>query len=141
MNTQIHEATGSSPYELVFGQKPRSVLFPSEGKPSVVLEEDLEGDGVTLDASNGEADKRDEESGAKQESGKDSAEGKEDKDREGSAAESKEDEDEKGAEGKGHEDGKDVSGDEGKGHEDGEDVSGDKRTRSLATMEKHLKVS
>ena len=76
MNTQIHEATGSSPYELVFGQKPRSVLFPSKGKPGVVLEEDLEGDRLTLDTSNGEADKRDQlqESGAEQEGEKNSAE-------------------------------------------------------------------
>ena len=52
------------------------MLFPSEGKLGVVLEEDLEGDGVTLDASNEGTDKTDQESGAKQEGGRDSAEGK-----------------------------------------------------------------
>ena len=41
MNTQTHEATGTSPYELVFGQKPRSVIFPSK-KSVGVLEEELE---------------------------------------------------------------------------------------------------
>ena len=28
MNTQVHETTGHSPYELVFGQKPHATLFP-----------------------------------------------------------------------------------------------------------------
>lgn len=49
MNTQVHETTGSSPYELVFGQKPRAILFPLQGKVSVVMEEDLESDGVKID--------------------------------------------------------------------------------------------
>ena len=50
MNTQTHESTGSSPYELVFGQKPRSVLFPSneQAYSTIILEEDLEKDGVNL---------------------------------------------------------------------------------------------
>ena len=29
MNTQVHSSTGSHPYELLFGQKPRAVLFPN----------------------------------------------------------------------------------------------------------------
>ena len=45
MNTQTHETTGTSPYELVFGQKPRSVIFPSN-KSVGVLEEELEKEGV-----------------------------------------------------------------------------------------------
>lgn len=46
MNTQVHETTGTSPYELVFGQKPRSVLFPASTTTGVVLEEDLTDDGL-----------------------------------------------------------------------------------------------
>ena len=46
MNTQVHEATGASPYELVFGQKPRSVLFPTTTASGVILEEDLIDEGV-----------------------------------------------------------------------------------------------
>ena len=45
MSTQTHEATGTSPYELVFGQKPISVIFPSK-KSVGVLEEELEKEGV-----------------------------------------------------------------------------------------------
>ena len=41
-NTQVHETTGACPYELVFGQKPREVLFPSGQKHDVIFEEDLE---------------------------------------------------------------------------------------------------
>ena len=48
MNIQVHETTGTSPYELVFGQKPRSVVFPS-GKKGIIFEEDLENDGVIFD--------------------------------------------------------------------------------------------
>ena len=40
MNTQVHETTGYSPYELVFGQKPRTMRFV-EGAPTVIKEEDL----------------------------------------------------------------------------------------------------
>ena len=29
INTQIHDTTGASPYELVLGQKPCSVVFPT----------------------------------------------------------------------------------------------------------------
>lgn len=46
MNTQVHEATGASPYELVFGQEPRSVLFPTTTASGVILEEDLIDEGV-----------------------------------------------------------------------------------------------
>ena len=49
MNTQIHETTKCSPYEVVFGQKPRDVVFPSE--KLLILEEDLEFDGVDLESS------------------------------------------------------------------------------------------
>ena len=47
MNTQVHDATSTSPYEAVFGQKPRAVIFPS--RQSVrVFEEDLEKEGVSF---------------------------------------------------------------------------------------------
>ena len=49
MNTQVHETTGRSPYELVFGQKPRSVLFPVSTATGVILEEDLTNDGLHFD--------------------------------------------------------------------------------------------
>ena len=51
MNTQVHETTGACPYELVFGQKPREVLFPSGQKHDVIFEEDLECDGVVFEGS------------------------------------------------------------------------------------------
>ena len=40
MNTQVQDTTGSCPYKLVFGQKPRSVLFLSDGVKRSILEED-----------------------------------------------------------------------------------------------------
>ena len=46
MNVQVHETTGTSPYELVFGQKPREVLFPSSKCYKPLFEEDLEDDGI-----------------------------------------------------------------------------------------------
>ena len=50
MNMQVHSSTGSSPSELVFGQKPRAVLFPKNSdEVDVVFEEDLERDGVVFD--------------------------------------------------------------------------------------------
>ena len=49
MNVQIHSATGHSPYEVVFGQKPHSVLFPSGKIIGPLLEEELEMDGVTVE--------------------------------------------------------------------------------------------
>ena len=45
---QVHSVTGSSPYELVSGQKPHSVLFPSGKSNAPLLEEDLEID-VTIE--------------------------------------------------------------------------------------------
>ena len=50
MNTQVHDTTGRSPYELVFGQMPREVVFPSSKKSAIILEVDLETDGVVLDS-------------------------------------------------------------------------------------------
>ena len=49
MNTQVHKTTGTSPCELVFGQKPRSVVFPTSTATGVILEEDLTEDGVHFD--------------------------------------------------------------------------------------------
>ena len=49
MNTQVHETTGACLYELVFGQNPREVLFPSGQKHDVIFEEDLECDGVVVE--------------------------------------------------------------------------------------------
>ena len=49
MNIQVHTSTGSSPYELVFGQKPHSVLFPSENTKGLLLEEHLTVDGITVE--------------------------------------------------------------------------------------------
>ena len=51
MNTQVHETTGYSPYELIFGQKPRTMRFV-EGEPTVIKEEDLERDGVVFEDDN-----------------------------------------------------------------------------------------
>ena len=48
MNTQVHETTGSTPYELVFGQKPREVVFLPGKSSGVIMEEDLEADGFIL---------------------------------------------------------------------------------------------
>lgn len=45
----MHDATGTSPYELVFGQKPQSILFPSGKCTQPVLEEDLERDGIQIE--------------------------------------------------------------------------------------------
>ena len=49
MNIQTHDATGTSPYELVFGQKPQTILFPSGKCTQPVLEEDLERDGIQIE--------------------------------------------------------------------------------------------
>ena len=49
MNPQVHDTTGKSPFELVFGQMPREVVFPSSKKSAIILE-DLEADGVVLDS-------------------------------------------------------------------------------------------
>ena len=47
MNTQVHDTTGASPYELVFGQKARSVIFPTQ-QSAIVLEEDLADEGIDV---------------------------------------------------------------------------------------------
>ena len=54
MNIQNHETTGTSPYELVFGQKARTVLFPSTTRTDILLEEELEGDGVCIEEQDGD---------------------------------------------------------------------------------------
>ena len=48
MNTQVHETTGHSPYELVFGQKPHATLFP-EGDGTTITNKDLEFDGTVFE--------------------------------------------------------------------------------------------
>ena len=45
MNTQVHDTTGASPYELVFGQRARTVIFPTQ-QSAIVLEEDLADEGI-----------------------------------------------------------------------------------------------
>ena len=45
MNTQMHEAAGHSPYELVFGQKPHATIFTKGDGTTITNEEDLELDG------------------------------------------------------------------------------------------------
>ena len=47
MNTQVHHTTGASPYELVFGQRARTVIFPTQ-QSAIVLEEDLADEGIHL---------------------------------------------------------------------------------------------
>ena len=49
MNTQIHETTSHSPYELVFGQKPHATLFPGSDGTTITKEEDLEFDGIVFE--------------------------------------------------------------------------------------------
>eukprot|EP00731_Ephydatia_muelleri_P005525 Em0002g1701a len=44
MNTQVHDTTGASSYELVFGQRARTVIFPTQ-QCAIVLEEDLADEG------------------------------------------------------------------------------------------------
>ena len=41
MNIQVHETTGHSPYELVFGQKPHATIFPGGDETTITNEEDL----------------------------------------------------------------------------------------------------
>ena len=45
MNIQVHDTTGASPYELVFSQKARTVIFPTQ-QNATVLEEDLADEGT-----------------------------------------------------------------------------------------------
>lgn len=54
MNIQAHDSTGSSPYEFVFGQKPRAILFPSGKTNAPLLEEDTEQDGIHMDGLQGD---------------------------------------------------------------------------------------
>ena len=49
MNIQTHETTGASPYELAFGKKARTILFPGTTRTNVLLEEELENDGVCIE--------------------------------------------------------------------------------------------
>ena len=42
LNTQVHEATKHTPYELVFGQPPRSLVVPDVGLRGQLEEEVLE---------------------------------------------------------------------------------------------------
>ena len=49
MNIQLHETTGHSLYKLVFGQKPRPVVFGGIEWVSMANEEDLEVDGIIFE--------------------------------------------------------------------------------------------
>ena len=49
MNIQVHETTGHSPYELVFGQKPHATVFPGGDGTRITSEEDLELDGIVFE--------------------------------------------------------------------------------------------
>eukprot|EP00731_Ephydatia_muelleri_P032771 Em0024g315a len=55
MNIQVHDTTGASPYELVFGQKARTVIFPTQ-QNAIVLEEDLADEGIDHQAFRSEED-------------------------------------------------------------------------------------
>ena len=50
MNIQVHETTGHSPYELVFGQKPHATIFPGGDETTITNEEDLELDGIVFES-------------------------------------------------------------------------------------------
>ena len=43
----MHDTTGASLYELVFGQRARTVIFPTQ-QSAIVLEEDLADEGIHL---------------------------------------------------------------------------------------------
>ena len=47
MNIQVHDTTGASLYELVFSQKARTVIFPTQ-QNAIVLEEDLADEGIDV---------------------------------------------------------------------------------------------
>ena len=47
MNTQVHDTTGASPYELVLGHKAQSIIFPTQ-QSAIVLEEDLADEGIDV---------------------------------------------------------------------------------------------
>ena len=48
MNTQIHETTDHSPYELELGQKSHAAIFPS-GNGTTIPNKDLELDGIVFE--------------------------------------------------------------------------------------------
>ena len=50
MNNQLHETSGHSPYELVFGQKPHATLFPGGYGTTITKEEDLELDEIVFES-------------------------------------------------------------------------------------------
>ncbi|KAL5515884.1 hypothetical protein EMCRGX_G001129 [Ephydatia muelleri] len=50
----FHDTTGASPYELVFGQKARTVIFPTQ-QNAIVLEEDLANEGIDVGISSEQA--------------------------------------------------------------------------------------
>jgi len=50
MNTEVHETTKATPYELVFGQRPHTSLFLSEQAPKMITEEHLEEDGLECES-------------------------------------------------------------------------------------------
>eukprot|EP00731_Ephydatia_muelleri_P011035 Em0005g1621a len=54
MNIQVHDTTGASPYELVFSQKARTVIFPTQ-QNAIVLEEDLADEGIDVGISSEQA--------------------------------------------------------------------------------------
>ena len=54
MNIQVHDTTGASPYELVFGQKALTVIFPTQ-QNAIVLEEDLADEGIDVGISSEQA--------------------------------------------------------------------------------------
>ena len=49
MNTQVHETTGHSPYELMFGQKLHATIFPG-GDATMMTKENLEFDGTVFES-------------------------------------------------------------------------------------------
>ena len=53
MNVQVHDVTGSSPYELVFGQKPQAHYYyfnwPAEKSSGPLLEKELEADEIEFE--------------------------------------------------------------------------------------------
>ncbi|KAL5515535.1 hypothetical protein EMCRGX_G000712 [Ephydatia muelleri] len=54
MNIQVHDTTGASPYELVFGQKARTVIFPTQ-QNAIVFKEDLADEGIDVGISSEQA--------------------------------------------------------------------------------------
>eukprot|EP00731_Ephydatia_muelleri_P005378 Em0002g1554a len=54
MNIQVHDTTGASLYELVFSQKARTVIFPTQ-QNAIVLEEDLADEGIDVGISSEQA--------------------------------------------------------------------------------------